>query len=182
VTVKVLPYWGELIVELDGAPISQIVPAKPSVSTWAGYWRHDRDRSGLRRHVAGWGCAIALKQAAGLPPASTPRFTLFAAMAPLRLASFSVRSTDEPAVDRSLPAIGALLRRWLSGLSNNPLIQPLCAAFIAGVVAAAPAVSNYRINSAGRFLSLHGAGPRSAHPQRCHRTSLVRASRWDRAV
>src|SRR5712672_4369284 len=28
VTVKVLPYWGELIVELDGAPISQIVPAK----------------------------------------------------------------------------------------------------------------------------------------------------------
>src|SRR5882672_5355364 len=29
VTVKVLPYWGELIVELDGAPISQIVPAKP---------------------------------------------------------------------------------------------------------------------------------------------------------
>ena len=29
VTVKVLPYWGELTVELDGAPISQIVPAKP---------------------------------------------------------------------------------------------------------------------------------------------------------
>src|SRR5712691_8795802 len=29
VTVKVLPYWGELIVELEGAPISQIVPAKP---------------------------------------------------------------------------------------------------------------------------------------------------------
>ena len=29
VTVKVLPYWGELIVELDGAPLSQIVPAKP---------------------------------------------------------------------------------------------------------------------------------------------------------
>jgi uncharacterized membrane protein YjjP (DUF1212 family) len=28
-TVKVLPYWGELIVDLDGAPISQIVPAKP---------------------------------------------------------------------------------------------------------------------------------------------------------
>jgi uncharacterized membrane protein YjjP (DUF1212 family) len=25
----VLPYWGELTVELDGAPVSQIVPAKP---------------------------------------------------------------------------------------------------------------------------------------------------------
>jgi len=34
-------------------------------------------------------------------------------------------------------AIGALVRRWLSGFSNNPLIQPLCAAFVAGVVAAA---------------------------------------------
>ena len=29
VTVRVLPYWGELIVALDGAPVSQIVPAKP---------------------------------------------------------------------------------------------------------------------------------------------------------
>ena len=29
VPIKVLPYWGELTVELEGAPISQIVPAKP---------------------------------------------------------------------------------------------------------------------------------------------------------
>jgi uncharacterized membrane protein YjjP (DUF1212 family) len=29
VTVRVLPYWGELTVELDGALVSQIVPAKP---------------------------------------------------------------------------------------------------------------------------------------------------------
>ena len=32
--------------------------------------------------------------------------------------------------------IGALVRRWLSGLSDNPLVQPLTAAAIAGVVAA----------------------------------------------
>jgi hypothetical protein len=38
VTTKVLPYWGEITVELDGAPISQIVPPSRSVSTWAGYW------------------------------------------------------------------------------------------------------------------------------------------------
>src|SRR5260370_13707236 len=29
VTVKVLPYWGELTVHLDDAPIPHIVPAKP---------------------------------------------------------------------------------------------------------------------------------------------------------
>jgi hypothetical protein len=38
VTVRVLPYWEETIVELDGAPLSQIVPASRSVSTWAGSW------------------------------------------------------------------------------------------------------------------------------------------------
>jgi hypothetical protein len=38
VTVKVLPYWGELIVELDGAPLSQSSPPNRSVSTWVGYW------------------------------------------------------------------------------------------------------------------------------------------------
>ena len=27
--VKVLPYWGELIIEIDGAPVSRIIPAKP---------------------------------------------------------------------------------------------------------------------------------------------------------
>lgn len=29
VAVKVLPYWGELIIEIDGASVAQIVPAKP---------------------------------------------------------------------------------------------------------------------------------------------------------
>ena len=29
VTARVLPYWGELTVELEGAPVSQIVPVKP---------------------------------------------------------------------------------------------------------------------------------------------------------
>jgi uncharacterized membrane protein YjjP (DUF1212 family) len=28
VTVKVLPYWGELAIEIDGAPVSRIIPAK----------------------------------------------------------------------------------------------------------------------------------------------------------
>jgi hypothetical protein len=37
VPVKVLPYWGELIVELDGAPSHKSFPPTRSVSTWAGY-------------------------------------------------------------------------------------------------------------------------------------------------
>jgi len=42
--------------------------------------------------------------------------------------------------------IGALVRRWLSGVSNNPLIQPLCAAFVVGVVAAA--ASRFQLSDA----------------------------------
>jgi hypothetical protein len=42
VTVKVLPYWGELTVELDGAPTSRIVPAKPLGVDMGRYWRSRR--------------------------------------------------------------------------------------------------------------------------------------------
>jgi len=81
VTVKVLPYWGELIVELDGAPISQIVPPNRSVSTWARVLAVttaiDRVCDGT---LPAGAAQSALEQAGRLPPASTPRFTLFAAI------------------------------------------------------------------------------------------------------
>ncbi len=40
---------------------------------------------------------------------------------------------------------------WLSGFSNNPLIQPLCAAFIAGVVAAA--ASRFQLSHAATLVA-----------------------------
>jgi uncharacterized membrane protein YjjP (DUF1212 family) len=81
VAVKVLPYWGELTVEVDGTSVSQIVPVKPlgvdmgrvlAITTVIdricnGTLRADEARS-------------ALTSAGRLPPASTPRFTLFAAV------------------------------------------------------------------------------------------------------
>jgi uncharacterized membrane protein YjjP (DUF1212 family) len=48
-------------------------------------------------------------------------------------------------------AIGALVRRWLAGFSHNPLIQPLCAAFIAGVVAAA--ASRFQLSQAATLIA-----------------------------
>src|SRR5216684_1027294 len=81
VTVKVLPYWGELIVELDGAPISQIVPAKPlgvdmgrvlAVTTVIDQVCHGT--------LSAKAAQSALESAGRLPPASTLRFTLFAAI------------------------------------------------------------------------------------------------------
>lgn len=145
VTVKVLPYWGELIVGLDGAPISQIVPAKPlsvdlgrvlAVATVI-----DRICDGKLPAEA---AQSALEQAGRHPPASTPRFTLFAAIGATSLGViFGTLDAASLVLIASSAAIGALVRRWLSGLSHNPLIQPLCAALIAGVVAAA--ASRYQI-------------------------------------
>ena len=139
VTVKVLPYWGELIVELDGAPLSQIVPAKPlgvdmgrvlAVTTVI-----DQICDGTLSAEA---AQSALESAGRLPPASTPRFTLFAAIGAASLGIiFGAPDATSLLLIAATAAVGALVRRWLSGFSNNPLIQPLCAAFIAGIVAAA---------------------------------------------
>src|SRR5712671_1622799 len=139
VTVKVLPYWGELTVELDGAPVSQIVPAKPlgvdmgrvlAVTTVI-----DRVCDGTLPAEA---AQSALESAGQLPPASTPRFTCFAAIGAASLGViFGILDATSLLLIAASAAIGALVRRWLSGFSNNPLIQPLCAALIAGVVAAA---------------------------------------------
>jgi uncharacterized membrane protein YjjP (DUF1212 family) len=81
VTVNVLPYWGELTVELDRASASQIVPAKPlgvdmgrvlAVATVIDQVCHGT----LPAEIA----QSALESAGRLPPASTLRFTLFAAI------------------------------------------------------------------------------------------------------
>ena len=139
VTVRVLPYWGELIVELDGAPVSQIVPAKPlgvdmgrilAVTTLIDQV--------CRGSLSPKAAQSALESAGRLPPASTLRFTLFAAIGAASIGViFGALDAASLLLIAASAAIGALVRRWLSYFSNNPLIQPLCAAFIAGVVAAA---------------------------------------------
>jgi uncharacterized membrane protein YjjP (DUF1212 family) len=138
VPVRVLPYWGELTVEIDGTPVSQIVPAKPlgvdmgrvlAITTVV-----DEVCNGTLRVEA---ARPALASAGRLPPASTVRFTLFAAVGAASLGViFGASEVTSLLLMALSAAIGALVRRWLSGLSGNPLIQPLSAAAIAGAVAA----------------------------------------------
>jgi uncharacterized membrane protein YjjP (DUF1212 family) len=148
VTLKVLPYWGELTVELDGAPVSQIVPAKPlgvdmgrvlAVTTVI-----DQVCDGK---VPAEVVQSALESAGRLPPASKPRFTLFAAIGAASLGViFGTLDATSLLLIAASAAIGALVRRWLSGFSDNPLTQPLCAAFVACVVAAA--ASRFQLSDA----------------------------------
>src|SRR5450432_1151516 len=118
VTVRVLPCWGQLTVELDGALISQIVPAKPlgvdmgrvlAVTTVI-----DRVCDGKLSAAA---AQSALETAGSLPPASTPRFTLFAAIGAASLGViFGTLDMTSLLLIAASAAIGALVRRWLSGL------------------------------------------------------------------
>ena len=78
-----------------------------------------------------------------------------------------------------IAAIGALIRRWLSGFSNDPLIQPPCAAFVAGIVAAA--ANRFQLSVATTLVAFCPGmvlvpGP---HILNGATTSLVRASRWE---
>jgi uncharacterized membrane protein YjjP (DUF1212 family) len=153
VTVRVLPYWDELVVELDGAPVSQIVPAKPlgvdmgrvlAVTTII-----DQVCDGILPAEA---AKSALETAGRLPPASTLRFTLFAAIGAASLGViFGTLDAASLLLIAAGAALGALVRRWLSGFSHNPLIQPLCAALIAGVVAAA--ASRFQLSTATTLVA-----------------------------
>jgi uncharacterized membrane protein YjjP (DUF1212 family) len=152
VTVRVLPYWDEIIVELDGAPLSQIVPAKPlgvdmgrvlAVTTVI-----DQVCDGKLSTEA---AQSALEEAGRLLSASTPRFTCFAAIGAASLGV--IFGTLDPAsllLIAASAAIGALVRSWLSGFSHNPLILPFCAAFVAGIVAAA--ASRFQLSHATALI------------------------------
>jgi uncharacterized membrane protein YjjP (DUF1212 family) len=138
VSVKVLPDWDKLTVEIEGTSSSQLVPAKPlrvdmnrvlAIATIV-----DRLCDGtLRAEEA----RPALLLAGNLPPASIPRFTSFAAIGATSLGvifgAFDITSLMLIAASASL---GALVRCWLSGFNGSPFIQPLCAAVIAGAVSA----------------------------------------------
>ena len=59
VTVRVLPYWGELTVEFEGAPtLANRSRQAARRRHGQGTGRHDGDRSGLPRQIVGRGCAI----------------------------------------------------------------------------------------------------------------------------
>ncbi len=137
--IRVLPNWGELTVEIDGTPISEVIPAMPlgvdmgkvlAITTAV-----DQLCDGsLPRRAA----QSALTAATALPPASTPRFALFAAIGAAALGViFGALDAPSLLLIAASAGAGALIRRWLARLGGNPFIQPLCAAALAGSVAAA---------------------------------------------
>ena len=141
--VRVLPDWETLTVELEGSSLARIVPAKPLgidmnrvlAVTAIVDQLHD-----------GTLCAEearpALTSAGSLPPVSAMKFASFAAIGAASLGIiFGALDAASLMLIAASASLGALVRRWLSTFSSNPFIQPLCAAFIAGVVASLSTIS-----------------------------------------
>ncbi|WP_426421129.1 threonine/serine ThrE exporter family protein [Bradyrhizobium genosp. A] len=143
VRAKVLPDWDKLTVEFEDTSLSEIVPTKP-----LGI---DMNRVLAITRVVDRVChgtlsadevRPALLSAGSLPPVCTLHFTSFAAIGAASLGViFGALDATSLMLIAASAALGALARRWLSGFSNNPFIQPLCAALIAGIVAAGAAIS-----------------------------------------
>jgi uncharacterized membrane protein YjjP (DUF1212 family) len=143
VRARVLPDWDKLTVEFEDTSLSEIVPTKPlgidmnrvlAITKVVDRLCHGTLRADEARP--------ALLSAGSLPPVRTLHFTSFAAVGAASLGViFGALDATSLILIAASAALGALARRWLSGVSNNPFIQPLCAALIAGIVAAGAAIS-----------------------------------------
>jgi hypothetical protein len=88
----------------------------------------------------------ALTSAGRLPPASTPRFTLFAAIGAASLGViFGALDAISLLLIAASAAIGALVRCWLSGFSKNPPISRFVPRLSRVSWLLLPAVSSYRM-------------------------------------
>jgi uncharacterized membrane protein YjjP (DUF1212 family) len=130
------PHWGEVVLQVEGAPVSELAPSTPlgvdMGKVLAVMKIVDQVCDGALPGDA------ALTAAGRLPPASVPRFALFVAVGAAALGViFGALDVASLLLIAFGAGTGALVRRWLARLGSNPFIQPLCAAAITGAVAAA---------------------------------------------
>src|SRR5499426_1113582 len=87
------------------------------------------------------------------PPAPTWLFTLAAASGAAALSVlFGVQHLAAVALIVASAAAGAVLRRTLAEYSTNPLLQPLCAALLAGIIGALAV--RYELSSSLRLVAV----------------------------
>ena len=154
VSLTLHPHWGEIALQVDGAPFSEMIPAAPlgvdmgkvlAVMTIA-----DQACDGVLPRE---GLRPAVEAAARTPVASTARFTLFAALGAASLGViFGALDVASLQLIAFAGGAGALFRRWLAKLGSNPFIQPLCAAAVAGLVGAA--ATRFHLSQAPALVAL----------------------------
>jgi uncharacterized membrane protein YjjP (DUF1212 family) len=154
--VKIMPRWGELSLRSDdegGVLISQSAadPSGVDMDRVAAAMRAVEDAvAGRLTPDALCGTISKIAQSA---PAPTWLFTLAAAAGAVALAViFGIEHLLPAVVIFASAAAGAVLRRGVARLSANILIQPFCAAVLAGVVGAFAV--RYQLSSSLRLVAV----------------------------
>jgi uncharacterized membrane protein YjjP (DUF1212 family) len=138
VSVRLLPHWGELVVELDHTSFSEIVPAEPlgidmgKVQAVQTIMHQVCDGA-----MSNADARRALVAAGRMPPVAIARFAVFAAIGAASLGViYGVHDVASLALIAMSACVGALVRRLLGKLGGNSFLEPLSAATIAGVIGA----------------------------------------------
>ena len=137
---SIIPRWGELQLEArdgDGGlvAVKAADPTGVDLNRVAAAMREAERLDGSRG--APFALRTAISAISRTPPAPTWLFTLAAAAGAAALAVlFGVRHLPAVALIIASAAIGAVLRRTVARYSANVLLQPFCAALLAGVVGA----------------------------------------------
>lgn len=139
--------WGDLIVRFDDVPVGTVVATPLGV---------DMGKVALTEALVDAICdqrlsvAAAADQLATISARGPVSLTRFALMAAAGAAALSVIfGAGDPltlAVIALSAGLGALARRTLAGLSANPLVQPLVAALLAGVIATLCGAAGLAVN------------------------------------
>jgi uncharacterized membrane protein YjjP (DUF1212 family) len=136
----VIPHWGDLTIRIEdggGSRYAIVATAPVGVDMRKVTATTDVIDDVCNGDTDATDARSALEMAARLPPISLARYALLAAAGAAALGVIFGASHFLSLLLIAISAgAGACLRRWLSGVSRNPFVQPLCAALLAGAVGA----------------------------------------------
>jgi uncharacterized membrane protein YjjP (DUF1212 family) len=153
---RIIPDWGELHLQAEDASAGMLsIGAADPVGV-----DMDRVASAMRAidevgdgRLAPPAAMEAISAISHAPPAPTWLFTLAAAAGAAALSVlFGVQHLAAVMLIVGSAAGGAVLRRTLAEYSTNPLLQPLCAALLAGIIGALAV--RYQLSSSLRLVAI----------------------------
>src|SRR2546430_12672300 len=151
---SILPRWGELQIESADEGLVSVAAADPTGIDM------DRVASAVRAideftagRLAPAAAMETVRAIARARPAPAWLFTLAAAAGAAALSViFGVQHAPAVALIVASAAVGAVLRRTLAQYSTNPLLQPLGAALLAGIIGAVAV--RYQLSSSLRVVAV----------------------------
>jgi uncharacterized membrane protein YjjP (DUF1212 family) len=155
-SAKVVPRWGELELQAEDKG-TRLVSVGAAAPTGVDMDRVASAMRAINAIVAGrLGPSVALKTIDTIShaaPAPIWLFTLAAAAGAASLSViFGVQHVAAVLLIVASAAAGAVLRRTLAKYSANPLLQPFCAALLAGIIGALAV--RYQLSSSLRLIAV----------------------------